>query len=160
MSAKNYEHALEILKERFGNKQLVISKHMSILLALERIKPSFHIRELRAMYDKIVVNLRALLAFKIDSQQFGPMLIPIVLDKLPAEIKLEISRTMNNKEWDIDELMDILKLEIEARETCNLNNIAKRDILRSHDIDVSSNNVNKNNIVGFTTEQLLVNNYD
>ena len=41
-----------------------------------------------------------------------------ILDKLQADIKLEVSRKMNDKAWQIDEIIDILKLEIEARETC------------------------------------------
>ena len=102
----NYEHALNILKERFGNKQVIISKHMSMLLNLEKVKSSLLIKDLRSLYDKITVTTRALISYNIDSQQFGPMLIPVILDKLPADT------------WQIDEIIDILKLEIEARETC------------------------------------------
>ena len=35
LTAKNYEKGLAILKERYGNQQLIISKHMKTLLALE-----------------------------------------------------------------------------------------------------------------------------
>ena len=59
-----------------------------------------------------LVNTRALISYNIDSQQFGPMLIPVILDKLPADIKLKVSRKMNDKDWQIDEIIDILKLEI------------------------------------------------
>ena len=61
------------------------------------------------------MNLRALSNYDIDSKQFGPMLIPVILDKLPRVIKLEISRRMHDDKWDIDKLLDILKSEIEAR---------------------------------------------
>ena len=48
LTAENYERGLEILQERFGNKQLIIAKHMNILLALEKIHSSSHVCELRA----------------------------------------------------------------------------------------------------------------
>ena len=30
LSAANYKEAIEILKKRFGNKQLIVSKHMEV----------------------------------------------------------------------------------------------------------------------------------
>ena len=121
---------------------------MSILLALEKIRSSSHIRELRMLYDKVVVNLRALSAFQIESKQFGPMLIPVILEKLPSEIKLEISRKMNGTEWDLENLIDILKLEIEARENC---------VVTSKNLYVeNSKEMDKQAVKGFTTEQLFV----
>ena len=105
----NYQHALNILNERFGNKQIILSKHMSMLLNFEKVKSSLLIKDLRSLYDKITVNIRALISYNIDSQQFGPMLIPVILDKLPADITLEVSRKMNDKAWQIDEIIDILK---------------------------------------------------
>ena len=45
------------------------------------------------------------------------MLIPVILEKLPADIKLEVS--LSDKALQIDEIIDILNLEKEARETCN-----------------------------------------
>ena len=97
LTSINYEHALNILKERFGNKQVIISKHMNMLLNLEKGKSWLLIKDLHSLYDNITVNIRALISYNIDLQQFGPMLIPVILDKLPADIKLEVSRKMNDK---------------------------------------------------------------
>ena len=80
LTAENYAQGLTILKDRFGNKQLIISKHMNALLALGKVRSSFHIRELRSVYDKVVVNLGALRAYDIDSKHFGPMLIPVIME--------------------------------------------------------------------------------
>ena len=151
MTAKNYELGLTILEQRFGNKQLVISKHTSVLLALEKNRSSFHIRELRVLYDKVIVNLRALMVYKIDSKQVGPMLIPIILDKLPAEIKLEISRKIGSTNWELDQLMEILKCEIEARETCNVSSslFGTGKINRNDEKEL-------NPVKGYTAESLFV----
>ena len=36
MSSSNYFKALDILRERYGNKQILISSHMDILVKLPR----------------------------------------------------------------------------------------------------------------------------
>ena len=61
----------------------------------------------------------------IASSHYGPILISIVMSKLPDDIKLIVSRSMasvsteeSDKEWNIDELIRILKQEIESREMC------------------------------------------
>ena len=117
LNAANYDHALKLLEERFGNKQLIISKFMTSLLNLNRVRNN-NIKELRALYDKITVNVRGLLVYDIDSKQFSPMLIPILLQKLPQDIKLTLSKALNKDIWKLDDILQLLKEEIEARESC------------------------------------------
>ena len=50
-------------------------------------------------------NIRALKAYEITSEQLGPMLAPIILQKLlPMDIKLEVTRRLKEQDWEIDEL--------------------------------------------------------
>ena len=37
LSSANYQEAIEILQNRFGNKQLIIAKHMELLLNVEAV---------------------------------------------------------------------------------------------------------------------------
>ena len=111
LTEANYKEAVELLKKRFGNKRLIISRHMEALLELDKVTSSAMIKELRGLYDKIMVNIRALKAYKITPEQFGPVLAPVILKKLPTDIKLEINRRL-------EELLDILHAEIETQETC------------------------------------------
>ena len=104
LSEVNYNEAITLLKNRFGNRKLVISRHMDALLDLERINSSTMVKELRALFDKVMVNIRALRAYEITPEQFGPMLAPVILKKLPADIKLEVSRRLRNKDWMIEEM--------------------------------------------------------
>ena len=64
------------------------------------------------MCDIIVIHTRNLQLFDICAQNYGPVLISIILSKLPSEIKLEISRQMPQGKWDIKELMKVMKKEI------------------------------------------------
>ena len=51
------------------------------------VSSASYIKDLRAVFDKIVVNIRALNALGISSDQFGPMLSPVVMKMLPNDLK-------------------------------------------------------------------------
>ena len=115
----NYVQALNLLKERYGNKQLVISSHMDDLVRLERLSSSrVNVSEVRKLYDKIEGHLRSLVALGKNSDEFGDVLIPVILDKLPNDIRLEISRKLGQDNWEINVFMKLLSDEIMARENC------------------------------------------
>ncbi|XP_065642134.1 uncharacterized protein LOC136073823 [Hydra vulgaris] len=77
LSNKNYSVALNILKNRFSNKQLLTSIHMKKLLSLEKIKDVRNISELRKMFDTIEIQIRSLENLSIDENMYGSILIPI-----------------------------------------------------------------------------------
>ena len=52
LSHKNYEEAVKLLKERYGNKQLIISTHMNNLIKLVKII-SYNVTIFRHLYDKL-----------------------------------------------------------------------------------------------------------
>jgi hypothetical protein len=71
--------------------------------------------QLRYVYDKISVHVRGLATLGV-SEQYGSILIPIIISKLPSDICLEIARKSKGDVWKIDDLLDTIKIEIEARE--------------------------------------------
>ena len=73
LNATNYKEAIEILHERYGNKQLLISAHMQ---KLPTIKSSNDISGLRKMYDQTEVCVRNLKALNIDIVSYGAILVP------------------------------------------------------------------------------------
>lgn len=111
----NYDAAIDILNKRFGQAQQLISAHMDELLKVQPCstdKPS----HLRYVYDKVSVNIRGLESLGIKSQQYGSMLIPIIMAKLPPQVRIQVARSAINEVWDIDELLELIRKEIEARE--------------------------------------------
>jgi hypothetical protein len=50
------------------------------------------------------------------SVQHGSLLIPIIMSKLPNDIRIQIARKANSDTWKIDELLEVIKVEIEVRE--------------------------------------------
>ena len=115
LSSNNYDSMVEILEQRFGKTQQIISAHMEEILKLQPCLtdcPS----SLRFLYDKLSVHVRGLSSLGVSSQEYGSFLIPIIMSKLPNEIRLEIARKSTNEVWKIDELLDTIKGELEARE--------------------------------------------
>ena len=52
----------------------------------------------------------------INSDHFGPFLIPIVLEKLPNVIHLQIRCKLGKNNWNIEEFFVAINAEITARE--------------------------------------------
>ena len=114
VTEENYSHAIETLKDRFGKSQSIINAHMKALLQLECNPGS--IAQLRSLRDKINVQVRGLHALGISSEQYGALLIPVIMTRLPSEIALEVSRKTQEDIWRIEEVTAIVRKEIEARE--------------------------------------------
>ena len=68
LSAANYGEAVEILKKRFGNRQLIISKHMESLLSVNAVTSDNHLRDLRWLYDQSEANIRSLKALGVEPE--------------------------------------------------------------------------------------------
>jgi len=115
LSEVNYTAAIEILKERFGRTQAIISAHMESLLQLP-VCAGDRSSHLRLVYDKIKVNVRGLEALGVRADQYGSFLIPIIMAKLPSEVRLQIARVTNKDVWEVEELLQVIKAEVEARE--------------------------------------------
>ena len=116
LTNENYTEAMRVLKERYGNPQLIVSSHMNNLLKLEKVNSS-NVYQLRALYDRIESNVRALTSVGICSDHFGPLLIPIVLEKLPNVIRVQISRKLGKNNWSIEDFLSCISEEISARES-------------------------------------------
>lgn len=116
----NYNAAVDILKERFGKTQLIISGHMDELLKLPNC-PNDRASSLRYLYDKVSVHVRGLDSLGVSPDHYGSLLIPIIMGKLPAEIRLEAATKTSGEIWKIDELLNTLKKEREAREASDGN---------------------------------------
>ena len=116
LTSSNYSEAIELLKKRFGNKQAIINKHMENLLSLEQVKSLTELKNLRKLFDKIEAEKRGLRALGILSDSYGNLLTSVVMNKLPQELRIIISRKIKNEEWDLDSLLNAFEEELEARE--------------------------------------------
>ena len=116
LSAANYEEAITILKKRFGNKQLIVSKHMETLLSIDAVASDSHLRDLRRLYDQAEANIRSLKALGVETGSYGAMLSSVLLSKLPPELRLIVSREISTDDLDMASLLKTFEKELVARE--------------------------------------------
>ena len=116
LTNNNYEVALQLLRERFDDGQVIISAHMDNLLRLEVIKGVSDVRGLRNLFDQVEGQVRSLETINVKAKDYGPLLIPVILSKIPNEVKLIISRKFENNVWDVERILEILGDELQARE--------------------------------------------
>ena len=130
LSSKNYEEVKKLLEERFGNPQVVISAHMNVLLKVPKlnndsVSPKLNddsVSRLSSFYNTIESHIRSLLTMGLNSSYYGPLLIPVILERLPDAIKLLITRKLGKNNWKILELVECIKEEVDARENCKFLN--------------------------------------
>ena len=53
LTSANYEEAVVILKRRFGNKQMIVNRHMDLLLSLEAVTSQHNLKGLRKLIDVV-----------------------------------------------------------------------------------------------------------
>ena len=119
LTSENYNEAIKIIHERFANEQLLITTNIDKMLSIPTVNSISNIVGLREVYNKIETYARNLQSLRIDKNEYGPVLISIIMSKLPQEIKLHLSRAMPmNGKWVVDDLLQTLRREIESREMC------------------------------------------
>jgi len=111
----NYEEAVATLK-RFGNPQLIINRHMDAPLNVSGVSSHHDIRGLRRLYDAMEAHIRGLKALKVPAQTFGGLLTSVLVNKLPPELRLIVTREMTGEAWDLERLLRIIEQEIATRE--------------------------------------------
>ena len=81
LTEDNYETAIDILRDRFGKPQLLISNHMDALLKLPIVSSVHETKKLHVcdLYDNIEISLNAL---GIESESFGNLSVPVIMEKI------------------------------------------------------------------------------
>ena len=120
LTDKNYHEALDVLRRRYGNKQRIISAHMNELLNIKRIDRDRDLPGLLKMYDDIESHVRSLRNLGVEDDNYGSLLTPIIMERLPHQFKLTISRHIGDDTWDLTQLLCLIRDELKARENCSL----------------------------------------
>ena len=112
----NYDEAIEILRKRFGNKQLIINKHMEQLLNVDGVSSQHDVKGLRHLYDVIESNVRSLKSLDVKAESYSSLLSSVLMNKLPSELRLTASRKFGDTDsWDFSALLKVIE-EVQARE--------------------------------------------
>ena len=120
LTAANYDEAIATLKKRFGNPQLIVNRHMEALLSVASVSTHHDVKGLRHLHDSVEAHVRGLRALGVPPDSYGGLLTSVLVNKLPPEIRLFVSRAMTGESWDLDQVMRVFEQEIDARERASL----------------------------------------
>ena len=111
LANSNYTEALKILKDIFGNVQQVVSSHMEKLVNLPHISSDSSLTEIRKFYDEIKLHVRCLDSQNVKSDIHSALLVPMIMGKLPPQLKLVVSRNLRSELWGLAELLNLINTE-------------------------------------------------
>ena len=118
LSESNYKRAVDLLKERFGQKQVLINAHMDALLKIPAATND--VKKLRSLYDACEGYIHGLESLDVYPESYGDLLIPIIMKKLPEEVRRIMLRSHDETTWTLADLRKQLRHEVETREKSSL----------------------------------------
>jgi len=90
LTEANYSAAVELLKECFGKKTTNNFCTHGGAVETPTCTGDKGV-QIRSVYDKVSVNMRGLEALGVEPEQYGSLLIPVIMAKLPTNIHLQIA---------------------------------------------------------------------
>ena len=67
----NYARAIELLKDRYGNRQVIITSHADALIKLAKVTSPGNTKQLRQLYDEVESHIQAFQGLKISAGMYG-----------------------------------------------------------------------------------------
>jgi hypothetical protein len=125
----NYDEVVATLRKRYGNKQLIVSRHMEVLMGLKAVSSANDIRRLRRLYDTIETQVRGLNSLGVSPVSYGELLSTVTLGKLPSEIRLIVTRGLEEDNWNLERILELFETELVAREVTNAGYRLRRKLL-------------------------------
>ena len=113
----NYCKAVALLHERYGQKHRIVQTYMQALLDLPA--PMNTISSLRTFYDKTESYIRGLESLDQMESSYGALLVPVILKKIPEEIRKNITREHGSSNWSLSDLRKCLLKELNVMEAGN-----------------------------------------
>ena len=96
-------------------------------MRLTKIKSMSQLSQLRKTYDHIENCMRNLSTLDIEPRMYGALLIPVLREKLPEELRIIIARKFQDEIWDLREMVQHFKVELQARERCSAISVTQVD---------------------------------
>ena len=114
----NYKKAIDLLKQRLGNRQLVSSSHMEALTKIPRITAIHEVKGLHNLYDTVESHVCGLESLEISQEIYGCFLTPIIMQKLPEEFWIAITRNLTPEAWVLKDILTEFEKELHLWKNC------------------------------------------
>ena len=97
LTLTNSTEAWKILKDRFGNVQQIVSSHMERLANLHNISSDPNLTKIRKLYNEIDSHVTCLDSLNVKSDSYSALLVPMIMGKLPPQLKLFVSCNLRSE---------------------------------------------------------------
>ncbi|XP_037926713.1 uncharacterized protein LOC119661436 [Hermetia illucens] len=94
----NYDSAVSLLLEQYGNVDKLVDHTMQQLMNLSRINSRHDVTKLRKLYTDIRAHTRSLTALNVPSSQYSIMLRSLILHCLPHDLVIDFHRLHPSKQ--------------------------------------------------------------
>ena len=91
---------------------------MEALTKIPRITAVHEIKHLRNLYDAVESHVRGLESLEISQEMYGCFLTPIIMQKLPEEFRIAITRNLKSETWVLKDILTEFEKELRLREHC------------------------------------------
>ena len=91
---------------------------MNELLKSKKITSDKDLTGLCNSFDNTESHVHSLQGLGIESKNYGSLLAPIILERLPHQLKVIISRNLKSELWDLDKILWLINDELRAQESC------------------------------------------
>ena len=71
---------------------------------------------MRKVDDEVEFSVRNLKSLKVESSSYGSLLVPLLNEKLPNDIRFNFARKFKDDVWKLDDMLIFLKTQIEAKQ--------------------------------------------
>ncbi len=95
---------------------------MEVLTKLPKVESISEVKKLGSLYDTVESHVRGLESMEISSEMYGCFLTPIVMQKLPDEFRISITRNLESETWNLKDILGEFHKELQLREQCLVNN--------------------------------------
>ena len=112
---------------------------MDALLNTDAVASPHNLKGLRHLYDSVETQVCGLRALGVPSESYGSLLSSVLMNKLPQELRLIVSREITDGELNLDALMKITEREIDARErACTSSRLSQSSKNQTKDIPTAA----------------------
>ena len=91
---------------------------MNEVLSMKKVERDRDLQGLCRLYDDIESHVGSLRSLDVDDDNYGSLLTPIIMERLPHQFKLTIRRQVGGTTWDLTQLLCLIRDELKARENC------------------------------------------
>ena len=85
---------------------------------IQKAERDRYLQGMHKLYDNIESHACSLRSLDVNDDNYGSLLAPIILERVPHQFKLTISKQVEDDTWNVTQLLCLIRDKLKARENC------------------------------------------